>query len=840
MLAPGRDPLSYAGLAGFVETTARRLREIGISDKHRIAAVLPNGPEIATGFLAVSSCAAFAPLNPGYTLKDYEFYLDDLKADALLVQTGSENASIAAAASRGIPVIRLEPDQGAPAGVFRLHNAQVAGKPRNSDGHASLLLHTSGTTSRPKLVPLLERNLCASAAHIANTLHLTSADRCLNIMPLFHIHGLMAALLASFAAGAGVVCTDGVYATQFFDWLEKFQPTWFTAVPTMHQAILSRAATRKDIIRSVRLRFMRSSSASLPPQVLDQMEQAFDAPLLEAYGMTEAAHQMASNPLPPAVRKPGAVGPAAGPEIAVMNEHGELLPQCAVGEVVIRGPNVTPGYEANPAANASAFTGGWFRTGDQGYLDEDGYLHLAGRLKELINRGGEKISPREIDEVVLSHPAVRQALSFAVPHVQLGEEVAIAVELNPGAALSEGDLRRFAAERLPAFKVPKLVRVVDEIPKGPTGKLQRIGLAAKLGVGMLDNFADKAEHVEPRDGIELRIAEIWRGILRVERVGVLNSFDSLGGDSLLMVRAGMEVNRSFGLELGFLRFQEQRTLESMAADVRDGLENPLQAPQMIPIRIEGAGRPVYCVPGHDGVLAGIRRLAASLQGVPVWAFPLAAGTASARLPELGERMADCIERIQPDGPISVVGVCFGGLVAFEAACCLQTRGRHVDLLTMIDTLNPAWRRSKSMPEVAAAFARLGAQRMQQHFQALRNLRTPDKLTYLQSRLEALRETVSDALGAYRAIGDKAPQARHVYRGAQSEYAPMRAFTGRVLLFEMNARRLPALMLGWQGFLSGTTVLEELPFDTKGSLSEQTTPLVAQSLIRESVSVQPRE
>jgi acyl-CoA synthetase (AMP-forming)/AMP-acid ligase II len=305
---------------------------------------------------------------------------------------------------------------------------------------------------------------------------------CLNIMPLFHIHGLIAATLSSLAAGAQVSCSPGFNALKFFAWLDEVTPTWYTAVPTMHQAILGRAERHRDVVARSRLRFIRSSSASLPPQVMAELERTFRAPVIEAYGMTEAAHQMASNPLPPRPRKPGCVGVAAGPEVAIMDDAGSLLSAGETGEVVIRGPNVTPGYEANPEANAKAFTNGWFRTGDQGVIDAEGYLRLTGRLKELINRGGEKISPLEVDEVLMDHPAVQQVVTFGVPSEMLGEEVAAAVVLRDGKTVTERELRDFAEARLAHFKVPRKIVFLPEIPKGATGKLQRIGLAAKLGL----------------------------------------------------------------------------------------------------------------------------------------------------------------------------------------------------------------------------------------------------------------------------------------------------------------------------------------------------------------------
>jgi acyl-CoA synthetase (AMP-forming)/AMP-acid ligase II len=399
---------------------------------------------------------------------------------------------VAVAEKLGVRIVDLVVDADAPAGSFRLvprralSAADAVPAERSgfsASGDVAMVLHTSGTTSRPKIVPLSVANLCASAENIRTTLALVPSDRGLNIMPLFHIHGLIAGVLAPLSAGSAVYCTPGFNALKFFGWMDDAKPTWYTAVPTMHQAIVSRAKGNAETIRRHPLRFMRSSSSSMPPQVIKELEEAFGAPLIEAYGMTEATHQMASNPLPPKTRKPGTVGLPAGPEIAIMGEHGELLPFGGTGEIVIRGANVTAGYENNPKANAEGFRDGWFRTGDQGMQDGDGYLTITGRLKEIINRGGEKVSPREVDEILMDHPAVAQVVCFGMPHPKLGEEVAAVVVLKPGGAASDRELQAFVAARAADYKVPKKILFMDEIPKGATGKLQRIGLAAKLGLG---------------------------------------------------------------------------------------------------------------------------------------------------------------------------------------------------------------------------------------------------------------------------------------------------------------------------------------------------------------------
>ena len=339
------------------------------------------------------------------------------------------------------------------------------------------MLHTSGTTSRPKIVPLRQRNLAASAQNIATSLHLTAADRSLTVMPLFHIHGIMAGLLAPLSAGGCVVATPGFDAFKFHRWLDDLRPTYYTAVPTMHQMVLARSPEAR---RTTNLRFVRSSSASLPGPVLDGLTELFAVPVVEAYGMTEASHQMTCNPLPPGTTKRGSVGIATGIEVSILDAEHRVLPTGDRGEVAIRGATVVDGYENNPAANEAAFTAGWFRTGDEGVLDDEGYLFLTGRLKEQINRGGEKISPLEIDEILLRHPAIAEAVTFAIPHDKLGEEVGAAVVLVEGHVATEAELREFLRGQLAPFKVPKQIVVVAEIPKGATGKVQRIGLAARL------------------------------------------------------------------------------------------------------------------------------------------------------------------------------------------------------------------------------------------------------------------------------------------------------------------------------------------------------------------------
>jgi oxalate---CoA ligase len=604
--APDRLPMTYGDLLEQVTSTIAALRAFGIRRNDRVSMVLPNGPEMAVGFVAVAAGATCAPLNPAYREGEFEFYLSDIGAKALLISSSLESPSRDVARKLNIPIIDVAAVPHGHAGRFQLNGERGHGFSSSVDPARSedvaLVLHTSGTTARPKIVPLTQQNVCSSARHISSTLDLTANDRCLNVMPLFHIHGLIGALLSSLTAGAGVVCTPGFDGERFFEWLDTFSPSWYTAVPTMHQAVLARTAKHRDVVARRPLRLIRSSSASLPPTVMAELENVFGTQVIEAYGMTEASHQMASNPLGPRPRKPGSVGIAAGPDVAVMGEDGILLPPGEIGEVVIRGKNVTNGYENNEAANQSAFRNGWFRTGDQGRFDDEGYLFLTGRLKEMINRGGEKIAPREVDEVLLEHSDVAQAVTFALPHPTLGEDVAAAIVLRPGATTTESAIREFAAARLSDFKVPNEVVFVAEIPKGPTGKPQRIGLADKLADQL--NAKRQQNFVTARTSVESRLIDIWKDLLKLDRIGVRDNFYSIGGDSLATAILMTAVEAQFGREVPVDRFIKSPTIETLSKLLEEGSsikQGDAVEHTNVQAAPEGGRQPL-----QDRLLAGIR------------------------------------------------------------------------------------------------------------------------------------------------------------------------------------------------------------------------------------------
>ncbi len=473
--------LTYAALQRSLDRAAGRLAALGVREGDRVALVAANGPALVVAFAALAAAgAAAAPLNPALGAAELTAELDDLRATRLLHDGSATAADAAARAAKHVGTSRHRGRRrwrwktacctstskpGDPAGAH-----ETVRRP----GALALLLHTSGTTSKPKTVPIRQRNLVASTGAVAATYGLAGDDVTMCVMPLFHVHGLVAAVLATLSTG-GTVLLPRFRPSAFWDDVARHGATWYTAVPTIHARLLARAL-ELPALPPHRLRFVRSCSAPLPTTAWQRYEDAIAVPLVEAYGMTEAAHQMASNPLPPARRLPGTVGRATGVEIAALDDDWQPVPAGTEGEVSVRGPSVVDEYLDNPAATAASFRDGWFRTGDVGKLSTAGYLTLVGRLKELINRAGEKISPYEVEDVLLAHPAVAEAAAYPVPDEKYGEQVGVVVVLAGEATPAE--LAAYCADRLAAFKRPARVTILAQIPKGPTGKIQRRTLAA--------------------------------------------------------------------------------------------------------------------------------------------------------------------------------------------------------------------------------------------------------------------------------------------------------------------------------------------------------------------------
>ena len=494
LILPASSPtpftFSYQKLHELVLHLQAQLATFGLSPGQVVSSSLINGVEFTLAFFATGAQRLIAaPLNPNYSESEVDFYLQDTKSRLLLVPHGAFNApqphpAVLAARKLGVQVleIQFDPTNGGQVRLLRQDASSVSvsraeiRKPADHD--VALVLHTSGTTGRPKGVPLTHANLFRTMSNIIRTYTLTPSDRTYLVMPLFHVHGLLCGLLATLLSGGSAVIPPKFSASVFWSELAGNQCNWYTAVPTIHQMLLN--TPKPSPIP--KLRFIRSCSSALSPSTFHAIEEAFQAPVLEAYAMTEAAHQISSNPLPPAKRKPGTVGIGHGVEVAILDAQGNPTEH---GEVCIRGPNVTHGYLNNPNANAEAFVGhtGFFRTGDQGRLDSDGYLHLTGRIKELINRGGEKISPLEVDAALLALEPVREAVSFAIPDKVYGEKVGALLVLHDGKNATQHQIQAALKDRISKFKIPEQIWFAHAIPKTATGKIQRRNVAATLLAG---------------------------------------------------------------------------------------------------------------------------------------------------------------------------------------------------------------------------------------------------------------------------------------------------------------------------------------------------------------------
>ncbi len=652
---------------------------------------MPDGPELLSVVLGVASVAICAPVNPALREAEIASSLSGLGARALIVDAALSPPAVGVAEEFGISVLDAN---------SALSLSRPTGPGRHDQASdIALLLQTSATTGEPRLVPLTHSNLAAMAANTRGVLRLTGADRLLSMMPLFHLTGLLSSL-AQLLAGGTVISTSGFDPAAFLTWIEEFRPTWYTAAPALHNAILPLVEARPDVLDRCPLRFVRSMGAPMPAALLADLERALRVPVLEGYGMTEAG-MVTSNALPPRKRKPGSVGESAGVEVAILGEAGDPLPAGREGQIAVRGPEVMSGYRGDAGTNQSAFRNGWLLSGDVGYLDEEGFLFVTGRIKDIINRGGEKVSPQEIDGALSAHPSVSEALAFGVPHPTLGEDVAAAVVLNPGASVAELELRRFAAQRLADFKVPRRIVFLDSINKGPTGKARRAALVEQFGGGLMRRQA------MPLDATGQRLAAIWCRILGVGDLDPEDDFFLLGGDSLTAAMMLNEVWHAFHLSaerFSALDFFDQPTIRSLAGLVEAGQPGS-GAGDCIALRATGSRPPLFCVPASGQAPYYLRHLAKELgRDQPFYTVsPAVPPNAVLSIQDAARLAVGAIRRVQPQGPYLIAGHCYGGVIAFEVARQIIQQGERVVCLVLFDTPAPGY------PKVHRSWRRYAAQ-----------------------------------------------------------------------------------------------------------------------------------
>jgi oxalate---CoA ligase len=686
LLAPGRDPLTYRRLWNHVQSLQHTL---GVSPGEVTALVLPGGPELITAFLAVAATGACAPLDPSLTESECHFYLSRLGARTLVAPADVPGPAARAAQSLKMRVLTMHRAADQPAGVFELWGEAGRAPGRTTD--AALLLFTSATTDSPKLVPMTWWNIQALSMHDSRALQLSASDRLLSLMPLFHLHGL-ATVLTQLSCGGSAICTPGFDASNFPTWLTELRPTWFTSSPPLNRAILAVAREHPEIFRDAPLRFVRSATAPSEPQLLTLLEEATGVPVLNGYGLTETGG-VARNTLDD--RKPGSVGRSSGLELAIADPSGNILPPECEGEIVVRGPSVTSGYLDNPEAIQSAFRNGWFRTGDLGRLDREGFLFITGRLKEMINRGGKKIAPQEVEAALMSHPAVAEAAACAIPHATLGEDIFAAVVLRPGTCASEPELRQFAASQIAPFKVPRRIVLIESIPRTSTGKPKRAVLAEQLRSPL--HCTSRGHSLEPVEGA---LIDIWRRILGVEQIDIFDDFFDLGGDSLaaaVMLTEAQRALRTSSELPARVDFFDNPTIETLARIVAEcsAPEQPGAAPnRILALRRNGSRTPFFCFPASAQDPYYLRHFSKSLDAdQPFFVVCHADPTRGKRLLSVEELASSAVETIRgqcPEGPYILGGHCYGGVIAYEAALQLMSQGQQIECLVLFDAATPGY------------------------------------------------------------------------------------------------------------------------------------------------------
>lgn len=692
ILSPGRSELSVGALAQQVDEIRGFLNGHGLGRSDRVAVLAGLGPEAAVATLGVAGCAVCIPINPLATA-ELEAALIETRAQALVAPTGAHAPARDAAARHGLALFTGTVPPGAEAGRFDLAGGRAAAAARPgpaAEDDVALVLRTAGTTSRPKLVPGTHRQLVARAEKARRLLGIGADDRCLCPMPLCYGHGLYSGLIAPLATGGSTILPRSFDEETFLHCLGRLSPTWYTAGATHQQAILGWLRERAAQIAGHRLRFARSGAASLPRAALDELEGLLGVPVVEGYSASETG-MITANP-PHGRRKSGTVGISTERDFAVVDERGSVAPPGVSGEVVVRGPTVFSGYEGDTELNRRSFSDAWFRTGDRGVSDEDGYLTLGGRIDEVINRGGEKVSPAEVEGALLEHPEVSEAVVFAVPHGTLNEDVAAAVRLTTGAGADEGDLRRFLAGRLARFKVPRRIVAVPELPSGPTGKPVRADLAERLGLAS-EPAGGAPDHARPAP-LERTLIGLWGEALERDDVGPDDDFFQLGGDSLSGVELLAAIEEELHVGLGLEDLFDAPTARRLARTMLRGSYLDDHAPRsgrdVIGVNTAGRRPPLFAVAGRPGHALRVLLVGRELgPEQPVYGLQppgmdwQAAGLRT--VPEMAAHYLQLARGVQPRGPYRLLGTSFGGLVVFEMALQLQGAGEEVEFLGLVDT-----------------------------------------------------------------------------------------------------------------------------------------------------------
>lgn len=738
LVADGQRPLTYADLARLMARIQQRLNAMGYGREDRIAIIGKSDSATAAAITGIWGCATAVPMNPSLSPGEFAIYLRDLKVQAVAIDAELDTAARGAAQKLDLPILEVVRTDPAQAGIIDIRSAadpRKSARPGAAQAEdIAMVLQTSGTTSHSKTIPLTQRHISARCRLFIRAAQLTAQDRCLNLMPLFHGHGLYPAFGATLYSGGSLATLPEFSIGDFFRLLVTLSPTWYTGSYTFHHTICAAAPDHMAEIGKSRLRFIRTASGHLDPQIIETIERIFRVPLIVTYSCTEA-HNICMTPFPPARRKRGTVGIPLT-EVAIIGPDKQFLPQGERGEVVVDTATVFGGYENDPAANAEAFFDGWFRTGDEGFLDEEGYLTLTGRIKDIINRGGEKITPSEVDNALMGHPDVSAAVTFPVPHATLGEDVAAAVVPAKGAVLTDEILARYLRGKISAFKVPRRILIVDEIPKGATGKYARRGLFEAFGLsGTSADGRSQGADDRPPTPLEEDLQRMWSDVLAIKSVGLYDNFFTMGGDSLQAVELFLRIEEELGRRLPRSVLFEADTVAKMAELINKATTSPC----LVPIQPKGDNLPFFCVHDGEGHVLNFRDLARLVgEAQPFYGIQCRGLDGEeepfTHIEDMASYYVGEMRKVQPEGPYYIGGYSFGGRVAYVMAQQLSAAGEEVALLALLDTFS-------HMGESRVGFRDWLAH----HRERLKTLRLLEIPAYLGLRVVNLADTAYQVL-----------------------------------------------------------------------------------------------
>jgi acyl-CoA synthetase (AMP-forming)/AMP-acid ligase II/thioesterase domain-containing protein len=689
-------PLSYRSLQFLIDEVRASLRQAGFNRNARIAVAMPSGPQAALAIVAIACSSVAIPLSPRQSLSEIETCFAALRPGAVLLMKGTDSAAKQAAKRKGMTIIEATSSPGGVLGfsIIEPTIGMVAApdEPDEPDASApAFILQTSGTAAEPKLIPFSHRNMLAAAARLQAWFSLTSQDRCLSVSPPFYSHGLKVTVFTPLLTGGSVAFPADASKFDYAEWFDDLRPTWYSAGPTLHRLILDQTLSRTDAKIGHSLRFILSGGAPLPRDVLVGLQDALAAPVVEHYGSSEAA-QIAANLPTPGRSKLGTCGIPWPDTVRIVGDDGNPLPQGEHGEILVGGPTLISGYLNAPEVNSASFSDGWFKTGDVGSLDEDGFLTLHGRKNEVINRGGEKISPIEIDEALLRHPAVAEAAAFSVPHPRLGEDVAAAVVLRPGMTATPVELRRYLQDHVASFKIPRRIAIRDQLPKGMTGKVMRRRLTETFEEKVsAESQVSSPPVVGNASGENSTLIEqlttLWERLLKYKPLMLDDNFFEKGGDSLLAMEMLTELERLTGRAVPSSILFEATTIRQLAHEL--SVRTNVPAKPLFQMSSRGSRAPLLFFHGdYNGGGYYTAKLADQLGSDQPLIVVAPHGIDGGRVPSTIEDMAaDRLPSIineQPKGPYRLGGYCVGGIVAFEVARLLVAAGKEVEMVAIID------------------------------------------------------------------------------------------------------------------------------------------------------------